>query len=104
MPFSLTDLAIQNFTGPGKYSDGPRSNGLSILLSPLASGLMSRTWLQRTFIKDPETGKTIRSIDRRLGVYPSVSLAEAREIAKANQSLADQGVDPRKEKLKCLFR
>ena len=55
---------------------------------------MSRTWVQRLYIKDPETGKTIRTRESGLGVYPSVSLAEAREIAKANQSLADQGVDP----------
>ena len=69
---------------PGTYSDG---NGLTLRVEP--SG--TKHWVQRVTV-----GGKRRNIG--LGSFPAVSLADARELAAANQRLIRQGRDPFAEK------
>ena len=100
----LTDRKLMNITEPGDYTDGPDAKGLKARARRLSNDDLSIRWVQRVYIKDPDakdpdTAKTIRSKDVGLGVYPKVSLTEARRIADANQALGDQGIDPRSKKV-----
>ena len=96
----LTDRKLLNITEPGDYSDGDDANGLKAKAGRLSNGDLSIRWVGRVYIKDPKKGKTVRTRDLGLGVYPKVSLAEAREKAEANQLLGDRGIDPRSENKK----
>lgn len=95
MPKDLKDLFVKNIKVPGDYSDGPNSNGLKLRVRPVGDDEVSKSWIQRVYIKNPKTGKTVRTRDLALGNYPGMSLAEARVAAEENQATADQGIDPR---------
>ena len=94
--YRLTVFQLKSVTEPGPISDGRNSNGLKNYArrSP-KTGELIQYWEQRVYIKDPETGKTARERKFGHGVWPDVSLDEARTIAKSYQELADQGIDPR---------
>lgn len=84
---TLTPIRI-NSLGPGKYFDG---GGHGLYLRVDANG--TKFWIQRIVIhgKRREMG---------LGGYPLISLAEAREAARANKKLAYLGGDPMAERRK----
>ncbi|WP_200807272.1 tyrosine-type recombinase/integrase [Tropicibacter naphthalenivorans] len=69
---------------PGRHSDGD-----GLLLVVRESG--AKSWLQRVSI----AGKRV---DLGLGIYPDVSLSEAREKAQENRRAVAEGKDPRKIK------
>ena len=81
---TLSAAMVRTVSKPGMYSDG---NGLNIRVE--RSG--TKQWVQRVTI----AGK--RSM-LGLGGYPAVSLADARELAAANQRAVKQGRDPLAEK------
>ena len=87
--FSKGQLSVlcQGFTGikkslaPGKYYD---TFGLILRVSP--RGVMYWFWRGMLFG---------RRVDRGIGTYPSVSVAEARSIAERYRKMAKEGKDPR---------
>ena len=71
----LTDCFVRGVTSPGRYGDGGRGSfGLSLLVKPAKSGGLIKNW-QRRYMTD---GKPT---SRGLGVYPAVSLEQARALA-----------------------
>ena len=71
----LTCGFIKAVNRPGRYGDGGRGSfGLSLLVKPARSGGLIKNWQQR-YRKD---GKYT---SRGLGVYPDVSLEQARALA-----------------------
>ncbi len=80
----LTATGIRNLTTPGKYGDG---NGLFLVVA--ATG--AKRWVQRITIRG-------KRCDLGLGSLPSVSLAEARELAARNRKAAVAGGDPLRDK------
>ena len=87
-PKKLTATFVRTVTAPGRYGDGYGSFGLSLLVKPTAAGRLSKTWCQRL---------RIDGVPRNLGlgVWPIVTLAEAREKAIQNRRATAQGLDPR---------
>ena len=77
---ALSPAMVRTVSTPGTYSDG---NGLTLRVEP--SG--TKHWVQRVTIQ----GKR-RNIG--MGSFPTVSLADAREMAAANQRDIKQGRDP----------
>ena len=75
----LTDLMVRQ-AGPGRHADG---DGLYIYVRP--SG--SRSWMQRLMVQGER-------LDRGLGSYPLVSLADARRTAEERRRVARAGGDP----------
>ena len=69
----LTTQFVKAIKKPGRYSDGPGSFGLSLLVRPIRSGL-SKTWQQRFKIDGRQ-----RSIG--LGPIGTLSLYQARALA-----------------------
>ena len=86
-PSHLSAAFVRAVSKPGRYSDGPRSGGLSLLVKESARGGVSKSWTQRIRVD----GRF-----RYVGLGPAhlVSLAEARDKALANARAAYQGVDP----------
>ena len=80
----LTAAKVRTLSEPGQYSDG---NGLTLRVETAGS----RHWVQRVTLH----GKR-RNIG--LGSFPSVSLANAREMAAANLLAIKQGKDPLEDK------
>ena len=80
----LTAAKVRTLSEPGQYTDG-----IGLTLRVETSG--SKHWVQRVTIQ----GKR-RNIG--LGGFPAVSLADAREMAVANQLAIKQGRDPLSEK------
>ena len=71
----LTAAFVNGVQTPGRYGDGGRGSfGLSLLVKPAKSGGLIRNWQQRYL-----TGGSYTS--RGLGVYPAVSLEQARALA-----------------------
>ena len=71
----LTDAFVRGVTSPGRYGDGGRGSfGLSLLVKESKGGLL-KNWQRRCLNKD---GKPT---SRGLGVYPSVTLDQARQLA-----------------------
>ena len=71
----LTCGFVRAVARPGRYGDGGRGSfGLSLLVKPARSGGLIKNWQQR-YRKD---GKYT---SRGLGVYPDVSLEQARALA-----------------------
>ena len=79
----LTAQFIKNQSTPGKYGDG---GGMGLRLWVRKDG--GKQWVQRLTVNG-------RRVDRGLGAWPEVSLAEAREQASRNHRKARKGVDPR---------
>ena len=77
---ALSAEMVRTVTSPGMYADG---NGLNLKVEP--SG--AKRWVQRVTIGGKRS-------NFGLGGYPAVSLAEARELAGANQRAIRQGRDP----------
>ena len=80
----LTVAKVRSLSSPGRYSDG---EGLYLNIARLGS----KSWVQRISIDG------IRR-DIGLGGYPTVSLAEARGLARRNKSAVASGVNPIEEK------
>ena len=71
----LTDAFVRGVTTPGRYGDGGRGSfGLSLLVKESKGGELIKNWQQR-HLKD---GKYT---SRGLGVYPAVTLDQARALA-----------------------
>src|SRR5271166_2208839 len=76
----LSSLRVKNLTAPGRYGDG---GGLWLQVRDAAH----RSWLFRY-------ASAGRQRQMGLGPLPDVSLADAREAARAARSAFRQGVDP----------
>ena len=87
-PKMLSAAFVKTVTRPGRYGDGRGGYGLSLLVKPMASGRLSRTWSQRVRIAG-------RPANIGLGRYPVVSLSEARAAALKNARAIAQGQDVR---------
>ncbi len=83
-PHKALSAAFVRSTPPGKHCDG---NGLYLFVKPNGA----RSWIQRLVIRG-------RRCDFGLGGVALVSLAEAREKARANRKLAREGGDPLTER------
>ena len=83
-PHKALSAAFVRSAPPGRHCDG---NGLYLFVQP--SG--ARSWVQRLVIRG-------RRRDFGLGSVALVSLAEAREKARANRKLAREGGDPLAER------
>ena len=83
-PHKALSAAFVRSAPPGRHCDG---NGLYLFVQP--SG--ARSWVQRLVIRG-------RRRDFGLGSVALVSLAEAREKARANRKLAREGGDPLTER------
>ena len=71
----LTAAFVNGVQTPGRYGDGGRGSfGLSLLVKPAKSGGLIKNWQQRYRTGGPYTS-------RGLGVYPAVSLEQARALA-----------------------
>ena len=83
-PHKALSAAFVRSAPPGKHCDG---NGLYLYVKPNGA----RSWIQRLVIRG-------RRRDFGLGGVALVSLAEAREKARANRKLAREGGDPLTER------
>ncbi len=90
-PKHLSAAFVKHVKKPGKYTDGPRSGGLSLLVKESPLGGVSKSFMQRLAVDGRR-----RSIG--LGPVHLVSLAKARDKALANARAAYQGVDPLAER------
>lgn len=85
-------MARQGFTASGVdgFREGkivdPQVPGLSVLALP--SG--KKTWIYRRRISGSDV-----IVERRLGLFPRISIAVAREMAAALNRQVEQGIDPR---------
>ena len=96
-PKFLTDLYIRKkIKKPGRYSDGPASNGLSAL-AKLAHGKLVIYFEQRIRI-----GEEVTKI--RLGKYGLMTLKQARKQAEANVRAVAENRDPRKPQRNITFK
>ncbi len=87
-PRQLNAAFVRTVRRPGRYGDGRGGYGLSLLVKPMASGRLSKSWAQRLRING-------RPFNLGLGAYPIVTLAEARAKALANRRDVEKGRDPR---------
>jgi len=87
-PKRLNASFVKTVNVPGRYGDGRGGHGLSLLVKPTSTGRLSKTWAQRLRISGTP-------INLGLGVYPLVTLSEARDQALANRRIVVQGGDPR---------
>ena len=84
---TLSASFLKNLKRPGRYGDGRGGRGLSLLVKPTANGKLSKTWSQRLNING-------RKRQIGIGVFPEISLADAREKAFQNRRIAMAGKDP----------
>ena len=85
----LTAVFVARVTKPGRYGDGGRgSHGLYLRVWTRPNGRTAKAWGQRLRVHGKET-------NLGLGLYPVVTLAEAREKALANRREAYRDNDPR---------
>ncbi len=87
-PKTLSAAFVRTVTQPGRYGDGRGSHGLSLLVTRRANGRLSKRWTQRVRIDGRET-------NLGLGVYPVVTLSEARQKALKNRRSIEQGRNPK---------
>lgn len=82
-PSRLTQAFVDSIKSPGRFSDGRRAFGLSLLVKPLKDGSgFSKTYSQRLRMPNGKT-KTLG-----LGPHPVTSLKVARETAFTNAQAA----------------
>ena len=86
-PKRLNATFVKAVTGPGRFTDGRGSFGLSLHVQRSMSGRITKSWVQRIRV-----GGRFRYIG--LGSYPVVSLAQAREAAFTNARDVRSGADP----------
>ena len=84
----LSASFVRTVKQPGRYGDGHGGYGLSLFVKKLTTGRLSKTWSQRIQING-------RVTNLGLGVFPVVTLAEAREQALEHRRAVVQGRDPR---------
>ena len=87
-PKTLSAAFVKTVRDPGRYGDGRGSHGLSLLVKSTSTDRMSKTWSQRLRIDGG-------LVSIGLGMYPIVSLSEARAKALDNRRAVEQGRDPR---------
>ena len=87
-PQRLSASFVRTVNRPGRYGDGRGGFGLSLLVKPMSSGRLSKTWSQRIRIHG-------RPVNIGLGSYPVVTLAEARQAALENRRDVAHGRNPR---------
>ena len=87
-PKQLSAAFVRSVTRPGRYGDGYGGFGLSLLVKPMSSGRLSKSWSQRVRINGS-------AANLGLGVYPIVTLADSRRKAITNRRLIERGQDPR---------
>ena len=83
-PATLSAAFARTVNQPGRYGDGRGSHGLSLLVTRRKNGRLSKRWSQRVRINGRET-------NLGLGVFPIVTLAEARQKALKNRRAIEQG-------------
>lgn len=83
---------VRSLKVPGRYGDGRGGHGLSLLVKRTRAGAISKSWSQRVRVNG-------RPTNIGLGVFPVVTLAEARRDALANRRALAQGIDPRTKRL-----
>ena len=88
-PTRLSASFVRTVKHPGRYGDGYGGHGLSLLVKATRRGPLSKTWSQKLRID----GKPFMI---GMGVYPVVTLAEARAKALENRRAVAQGRDPRR--------
>jgi len=86
-PKTLSAAFVRTVNQPGRYGDGRGGHGLSLLVSRRINGRLSKRWTQRVRIDGRET-------NLGLGVYPVVTLSEARHKALGNRRSIEQGRNP----------
>ena len=87
-PAKLSATFCSKIAVPGTYGDGRGGHGLALRVKPTANGRLSKNWVQRLRMNG-------RPVNLGLGVFPVVTLAEARRKALENRRLAHRGEDPR---------
>ena len=86
---ALTATFVKNANRPGRYGDGRGGRGLALVVKSRAGGGLSKSWVQTIRVRGDRT-------NIGLGVWPEVSLADAREKALANSQMISRGGDPRR--------
>ena len=87
-PKTLSAAFVRTVSQPGRYGDGRGGYGLSLLVKPMSTGRLSKTWAQRLRLNG-------NPISVGLGSYPITTLAAAREKALLNARMVAEGGDPR---------
>ena len=88
----LTAAFVQRVRESGRHGDGRGGHGLYLRVYVRKNGRVAKSWGQRVRI----AGKTT---NLGLGVFPIVSLSEARKAALHNRREIAQGRDPRRGKV-----
>ncbi len=83
-PYRLSARFVATVREPGRYGDGRGSGGLSLLVKRTARGDLAKSWAQRIQVDG-------RPRNLGLGVWPHVSLAEARQKCVLNLVARSRG-------------
>ena len=83
-PYRLSARFVATVREPGRYGDGRGSGGLSLLVKRTARGHLAKSWAQRIQVDG-------RARNLGLGVWPHVSLAEARRKCVLNLVARSRG-------------
>ena len=83
-PYRLSTRFVETVQHPGRYGDGRGSGGLSLRVKRTARGHLSKTWGQRISVDG-------RARNLGLGIWPHVSLAEARQKCALNLLARQRG-------------
>ena len=83
-PYRLSARFVATVREPGRYGDGRGSGGLSLLVRRTTRGHLAKSWAQRIEVDG-------RTHNLGLGVWPHVSLAEARRKCAFNLVTRDRG-------------
>ena len=83
-PYRLSARFVASVKEPGRYGDGRGSGGLSLLVKRTARGQLAKSWAQRIQVDG-------RPRNLGLGVWPHVSLAEARQKCALNLVARSRG-------------
>ena len=83
-PYRLSARFVATVREPGRYGDGRGSGGLSLLVKRTARGGLAKSWAQRIQVDG-------RARNLGLGVWPHVTLAEARRKCVLNLVARSRG-------------
>ncbi|MYG74607.1 MAG: DUF4102 domain-containing protein, partial [Acidobacteria bacterium] len=83
-PYRLSARFVASVREPGRYGDGRGSGGLSLLVKRTARGQIAKSWAQRIQVDG-------RARNLGLGVWPHVTLAEARRKCVLNLVARSRG-------------
>ena len=87
-PKILTAAFCRTVTETGRYGDGRGGHGLTLQVHKTTAGRVTKSWIQRVVINGKPTHIGI-------GLYPLITLAEARALALDNMRNIRAGRDPR---------